>query len=341
MYSQNLGWRINKLPGDNYKITSQNDITETWTAFLNADGTYTYVNDKDPLKSFSETINFDGSVTTTNDFNILESFTTRYSSFMDTYTITDDFNPLNSATARTNYDGSVTITDDFNPLNSATARTNYDGSVTVTKDFPDTPNPSNLSTSVDYSGLGNNAGSGPNNYLIEGARDLANSGRVSIDYDSPSMRAAAYGMALFLSTPIEERGGNRSLGLTVGYNGGITAGLDMFFDNISIGAHYGSKIVEDNNDVYITEVVAAGTIGFKVTDKLYIKGGIGSYYDEMEIWTYGSGEADQYFDEYDNMGSLYFQAGIQTFLITGGIAIIPEIYYSNSSGIGISFGIGF
>ena len=345
IYSQALGWVIGeKLPNGNFIITNNNYILNSWTATLNNDGTYTYTNNQDPLQSFSETINFDGSITTSNDFNILESFTTRYNTFMDSYSISDDFNPLNSSTARKNYDGSVTITDDFNPLNSSTARMNYDGSVTVTDDFPSIGN-DNLG--VDYSGLLesnkelSDARSGVNNSLIQGARDVANSGSVNIDYNSPEWEAAGYGIALLITTPIEQRGGNRSIGLTVGYNGGIAAGADFFFDKISIGAHYGSKLMEDNDYVFVNEIVAAGTIGFKVSDNLYIKGGVGSYYDEIDVWSYGSDEVDQYFNMYQNDGKTYFQAGIQTFFITGGIALIPEIYYSNSSGIGISFGIGF
>ena len=181
---------------------------------------------------------------------------------------------------------------------------------------------------------------GPDLDLIQGAADVANSGTVNIDYDSPEWTAAGYGIALLISTPIEQRGGNRSIGLTVGYNGGITAGLDLFFDKVSVGAHYGSKLMEDNDLVFVNEIVAAGTLGFKVSDNLYIKGGIGSYYDQVDIWSYGDG-ADQYLNTYQNDGKTYFQAGIQTFFITGGIALIPEIYFSNSSGIGISFGIGF
>jgi|APSaa5957512535_1039671.scaffolds.fasta_scaffold42053_3 hypothetical protein len=338
LISQNLGWRINKLPGDNFKITNQDDILNSWTAFLNADGTYTYVNDRDPLQSFSEKINFDGSVTTVNDFNVLESFTTRYNSFNDTFSITDDFDPLNSSTARTNFDGSVTVTDDFDPLNSSTARTNFDGSVTVTDDFPN----SNISDNIGFviTNPTRSSSTGPDLDLIQGAADVANSGTVNIDYDSPEWTAAGYGIALLISTPIEQRGGNRSIGLTVGYNGGITAGLDLFFDKVSVGAHYGSKLMEDNDLVFVNEIVAAGTLGFKVSDNLYIKGGIGSYYDQVDIWSYGDG-ADQYLNTYQNDGKTYFQAGIQTFFITGGIALIPEIYFSNSSGIGISFGIGF
>ena len=316
LISQNLGWRINKLPGDNFKITNQDDILNSWTAFLNADGTYTYVNDRDPLQSFSEKINFDGSVTTVNDFNVLESFTTRYNSFNDTFSITDDFDPLNSSTARTNFDGSVTVTDDF-------------------------PN-SNISDNIGFviTNPTRSSSTGPDLDLIQGAADVANSGTVNIDYDSPEWTAAGYGIALLISTPIEQRGGNRSIGLTVGYNGGITAGLDLFFDKVSVVAHYGSKLMEDNDLVFVNEIVAAGTLGFKVSDNLYIKGGIGSYYDQVDIWSYGDG-ADQYLNTYQNDGKTYFQAGIQTFFITGGIALIPEIYFSNSSGIGISFGIGF
>ena len=349
-YSQDLGWRINKLPGGNFKITNQNDVLDSWTAFLNTDGTYTYVNDQDPLKSFSESINADGSVTTTNDFNVLQSFTSRYNSFTDTFNITNDFNPLNSATATRNPDGSITVTDDFNPLNSATATKNPDGSVSVTNDFPSINSDIGIidnNVGVDYTGLLdsnsnlNNSSIGPDLDLIQGARDVANSGSVNIDYNSPEWTAAGYGIALLLTTPIEQRGGNRSLGLTVGYNGGITAGLDLFFDKISIGGHYGSKLMEDNDFVFVNEIVAAGTIGIKLSNKLYIKGGIGSYYDEVEIWDYSSGEVDSYLNTYQNDGKTYYQAGLQGFFISGGIALIPELYFSNSSGIGISFGIGF
>ena len=182
LISQNLGWRINKLPGGNFKITNQDDILNSWTAFLNADGTYTYVNDNDPLQSFSEKINFDGSVTTVNDFNVLESFTTRYNSFNDTFSITDDFDPLNSSTARTNFDGSVTVTDDFPNSN----RSDNIGFVIT--------NPTRSSST------------GPDLDLIQGAADVANSGTVNIDYDSPEWTAAGYGIALLLSTPIEQRG---------------------------------------------------------------------------------------------------------------------------------------
>ena len=281
LISQNLGWRINKLPGDNFKITNQDDILNSWTAFLNADGTYTYVNDRDPLQSFSEKINFDGSVTTVNDFNVLESFTTRYNSFNDTFSITDDFDPLNSSTARTNFDGSVTVTDDF-------------------------PN-SNISDNIGFviTNPTRSSSTGPDLDLIQGAADVANSGTVNIDYDSPEWTAAGYGIALLISTPIEQRGGNRSIGLTVGYNGGITAGLDLFFDKVSVGAHYGSKLMEDNDLVFVNEIVAAGTLGFKVSDNLYIKGGIGSYYDQVDIWSYGDG-ADQYLNTYQNDGKTYF-----------------------------------
>jgi hypothetical protein len=169
-FSQNSGWQISELSNGNFKITNQDDVFNSWTAYLNSDGTYTYRNDLDPFQSFSEKINFDGSVTTVNDFNMLESFTTKYNAFSETFSITDDFDPFNSSTARTNVDGSVTITDDFDPFNSSTARTNVDGSVTITDDFPSTLNKisSGLSTQSRENSFD------PSLDLNEGIRKLAN-----------------------------------------------------------------------------------------------------------------------------------------------------------------------
>ena len=126
---------------------------------------------------------------------------------------------------------------------------------------------------------------------------------------------------------------NRGLGIGVAYDTGLSGSLDLFFDTWMLGIGYGSKEIGEDNYGPIIEDKVFGTIGYKIGNRIYLKGGFGTYYDDsMGDYT------NTYFDDLNE--SSYFQIGIQGFFPSGNNAITPEIFYSNSSG-GIGFGIGW
>ena len=134
---------------------------------------------------------------------------------------------------------------------------------------------------------------------------------------------------------------NRGIGFGIAYDVGISGSMDFFADRWMYGIGYGSRVLEDNSNVYATEEKVFGTIGLKITNTLYIKAGIGSYYDIADDYSYLSYDfsGPDYYEIYNNDGSTYFQIGIQAFIPSGSSAITPEVFYSNVSGT-IGFGIG-
>lgn len=133
---------------------------------------------------------------------------------------------------------------------------------------------------------------------------------------------------------------NRGFGISIGYNDGIAGGLDLFLDNTVVGLHFGSRTLEDTSEVLATETTIAGTIGFKILNSLYIKGGIGTYYDEIPMTGFLDYDPSIY-EKYSNNGSTFYKIGIQGFFRQNKSALIPEIYYSNNAGIGIGIGFAF
>ena len=147
---------------------------------------------------------------------------------------------------------------------------------------------------------------------------------------------------------------NRGAGFMVNYDVGLSYGMDIFADSWMIGFYYGSRVLEDNDDTFATEEKIYGTYGLKLTNFMYLKGGIGTYYSSMDDYSDWSPstlyptyeDIGRYYDDiyaqYDNPGELYLQIGIQFYIHTNNGAITPEIFYSNAGGtVGAGFGIVF
>ena len=107
------------------------------------------------------------------------------------------------------------------------------------------------------------------------------------------------------------------------------------------GLGYGSRVLEDNSNVYATEEKIFATLGLKITNGIFVKGGFGTYYDIFDDYSFYSYDfsGPDYYEIYNNNGSSYFQLGIQAFIPSGSSAFTPEIFYSNISGT-VGFGIG-
>jgi len=126
---------------------------------------------------------------------------------------------------------------------------------------------------------------------------------------------------------------NRGFGIGIAYDVGFSGSLDFFFDTWMFGIGYGSR--EKGQDDYgpIIEDKVFGTIGYKLGNRIYLKGGFGQSYDDgLNDYT------NSYSDDLNE--SSYFQIGLQGFFPSGNNSITPELFYSNVSG-SIGFGIGF
>ena len=128
------------------------------------------------------------------------------------------------------------------------------------------------------------------------------------------------------------RTNNRGFGIGIAYDVGFSGSLDFFFDTWMLGIGYGSR--EKGQDDYgpIIEDKFFGTIGYKLGNRIYLKGGFGQSYDD------GLNDTNLYSDDLNE--SSYFQIGLQGFFPSGNNSITPELFYSNVSG-SIGFGIGF
>ena len=126
---------------------------------------------------------------------------------------------------------------------------------------------------------------------------------------------------------------NRGFGIGIAYDVGFSGSLDFFFDTWMFGIGYGSR--EKGQDDYgpIIEDKVFGTIGYKLGNRIYLKGGFGANYDDglNDFTNSYSGDLNE---------SSYFQIGLQGFFPSGNNAITPELFYSNVSG-SIGFGIGW
>ena len=130
-------------------------------------------------------------------------------------------------------------------------------------------------------------------------------------------------------------------GVGAAYDVGLSGSFDVFLDTWMIGIGYGTRLLEDNSNVYATEEKIFATLGLKITNGLFVKGGLGTYYDlfdDYSLYSYDFSGPD-YYEIYNNNGSTYYQLGIQAYIPSGSSAFTPEVFYSNISGT-IGFGIG-
>ena len=130
-------------------------------------------------------------------------------------------------------------------------------------------------------------------------------------------------------------------GVGAAYDVGLSGSFDVFLDTWMFGLGYGSRVLEDNSNVYATEEKIFATLGLKITNGIFVKGGFGTYYDLFDDYCFLSCDfsGPDYYEIYNNNGSSYFQLGIQAFIPSGSSAFTPEIFYSNLSG-SVGFGIG-
>ena len=194
-----------------------------------------------------------------------------------------------------------------------------------------------------------------NNQSDEAARDWAENQAKKLTPKARQPQPVKKPNTKISRSPYSIKKENLGYGLIVGYDVGISGGIEYFFDSWMFGLNYGSRVLEDNSDTYATEEKIYGTIGFKLTNFMYLKGGVGTYYQESDNyaqWSSGSllypsyDDIDRFYDDiysqYDNTGATYLQIGIQFFIHINNSALTPEIFYSNAGGtVGVGFGIVF
>lgn len=123
-------------------------------------------------------------------------------------------------------------------------------------------------------------------------------------------------------TKFSERNGNRAIAFGGGYSYGGFVSMEFFLNKVGIGF----RGIFDQD----TASDLQGTISVKISDKGYVKGGIGARYTDPTDFS------SPYIDETSySLGILYFFKGKKS-------AFIPEVFYNfgtQQPGLGISIGI--
>lgn len=177
-----------------------------------------------------------------------------------------------------------------------------------------------------------------NEDLVKGARDAApkynDIGKSFSDGFNKGLGAtmAASGGSFLM---VGERQGNRGISFSLGYNDGTLVGLDMFFNKISVGIRYVERLYFETDTYSEFQTDIAGTLGYKINNKTYLKAGIGAAYLEPPVGSYGSIPSSAY----DYTEETSFSLGFQWFFKLGFIGLTPEVFYSSTGGIGFAAGL--